>query len=184
MIILLEDREELFREFLRKEHWSVHDPGVLAADLYAGEQPLFACLKTPLGSLALHIYRRVPCAALVGVVHIVAHPVVGREKISVPSDKTLPGTVERCQRILIVIFRVVEKLHAELVDQILELLLQISHNDGDIRDARFMQLLDLPLDHTLAVDLKKSLRRLEGQRYKSGPKSRREDHGAVHPVIS
>ena len=127
MIILLEDREELFREFLRKEHWSVHDPGVLAADLYAGEQPLFACLKTPLGSLALHIYRRVPCAALVGVVHIVAHPVVGREKISVPSDKTLPGTVERCQRILIVIFRVVEKLHAELVDQILELLLQISH---------------------------------------------------------
>ena len=47
-----------------------------------------------------------------------------------------------------------------------------------------MQLLDLPLDHTLAVDLKKSLRRLEGQRYKSGPESRREDHGAVHPVIS
>ena len=118
------------------------------------------------------------------MVHIVAHPVVGREKISVPSDKTLPGTVECRQRILIVIFRVVEKLHAELVDQILELLLQISHDDGDIRDARFMQLLDLPLDHALAVDLKKSLRRLEGQRYKSGPESRREDHGAVHPVIS
>ena len=96
MIILLEDREELFREFLREEHRSVHDPGVLAADLYAGKQPLFARLETPLGSLSLHIYRRIPCAALVGVVHIIPHPVVGREKICVPSDKTLPGAVERC----------------------------------------------------------------------------------------
>ena len=118
------------------------------------------------------------------MVHIIPHPVVGREKICVSSDKTFAGAVECCQSVLIVIFRVIEKLDTEFVDQILELLLQISHDDGDIRDARFMQLLDLPLDHTLAVDLKKSLRRLEGQRYKSGPESRREDHGAVHPVIS
>ena len=57
------------------------------------------------------------------MIHIAAHPVVGREEIGVPSDKTLPRTVERRKRILVVVFRVIEELHAELIDQVFELLL-------------------------------------------------------------
>ena len=40
-----------------------------------------------------------------------------------PSDKTLSGVVERRKRILVVVFRVIEELHAELIDQVFELLL-------------------------------------------------------------
>ena len=123
MIVFLEDREEFFRELLREEHRSVHDPGVLTTDLDTGEKSLFARLKAPLGSFSLHKYRRVPRTALVGVIHIAAHPVIGREEIGVPSDKTLSGAVERRKRILVVVFRVIEELHAELIDQVFELLL-------------------------------------------------------------
>ena len=123
MIVFLEDREEFFRELLREEHRSVHDPGVLTANLDTGEQTFFARLEAPLGSFSLHKYRRVPRTALVGVIHIAAHPVVGREEIGVPSDKTLPGAVECRKRILVVVFRVIEELHAELINQVFELLL-------------------------------------------------------------
>ena len=123
MIIFFKDREELFRKLFREEHRTIHDPGVRAADLNAGEQSLFARLKTPFGSLAFHKYGRVPSAAFISVVHIIPHPVVGREKICVSSDKTFAGAVECCQSVLIVVFRVIEKLDTEFVDQILELFL-------------------------------------------------------------
>ena len=57
------------------------------------------------------------------MVHVVPHPVVRREKICVSPDKTLAGAVECCQSVLIVVFRVIEKLDTEFVDQVLELLL-------------------------------------------------------------
>ena len=76
--------------------------------------------------------------------------------------------------------RIVQELHAELVDQILELLLQISDDDGDVADPGFLKLPDLAFHHAFPEDLQEALRNVVGQRDKAGAEARRHDDRAVH----
>ena len=59
-----------------------------------GDQSFLIIGKTPLRGLAGHMDGRVPGAALVGMVHVPAHPVIGGKEIHVLSGKKLPGMVE------------------------------------------------------------------------------------------
>ena len=77
LIIFFQHGEKLLGKFPGKVNRSVHDPGIRAAYGHSGEQPLFAGLQAPFRGGAFHIYRRIPCAALVCMVHVFADPVIG-----------------------------------------------------------------------------------------------------------
>ena len=81
------------------------------------------------------------------------------------------------------VFRVVKKLYAEFIDEVLKFLLQIPHHDGDVHDPGLVELADLTLDHAFTEHLQESFRRFKGQWYKTGAKACRQDDGAVDPVL-
>ena len=86
------------------------------------------------------------------------------------------------QIILRQILRIIEKLHIILINQILKLLLEIPHNNRNIRDAGLMELLNLPLNHPLPQNLHQALGLLKGERHKPGAESGGKNHRPVHPV--
>ena len=81
------------------------------------------------------------------------------------------------------VFRVVKKLYAEFIDEVLKFLLQIPHHDGDVHDPGLVELVDLTLDHAFPEYLQESFWRFKGQWHKTGAKACRQDNGAVDPVL-
>ena len=184
LIVGLKNRQKIRCKFPRKIHRTVHHPLVSSAHRHVQYPALLVERKAPFLGIALLKRSAVPGAALVAVIHIFPHPIVRREKIHILSPKHIPGMVHGCQRIFIFIFRIVQKLDAELVDQVFELLFQISHGNGYVVDPRLVELTDLPLNHPLPKDLQKPFGRLKRERDKPGAKARRCDQSAVHLVRS
>ena len=147
-----------------------------------GDQSLLIIGKAPLRGLAGHVYGRVPGTAFVGVVHIPAHPVIRGEEVHVLSGKYLSGMIEGGQRIFAEVFWIVEELHIVSVDQIFKLFLQIADNDGDILDTHFMELLDLPFDHALPIDLQEPFGGLKGEGDEAGAEAGGDKDRTVHAV--
>ena len=101
------------------------------------------------------------------MVHVLAEPVVRGEKVDVPAFKTVPGMVDGGDGILAAVFRIIKELYLVFVDEIFKFLLQVADSDGNVGNAGFVALADLPLNHPLAEDLEKPLGRFKGKRHKA-----------------
>ena len=183
VIVFLKEGEKCGKEFLFKENRAVHTIGILSAYLHIHNLSRLRERKCPLFRLSFHKRCGIPGIRFYTMIEILPHPVVGGKNIKILSFHRFSCVIERCQRILLGKFRIIEKLHAIEIDEILELLFQVSYDDGNLFDSHFMKLLNLSFNHPLRKDFQESLRTLIGQRHKAGTETGGKDKRAVHHIF-
>ena len=94
LVILFQQRQKLFGKYFRKEHWPVHNPGIVPADLDMRNASFLIIGKTPLRSISFHIRRSIPGTTFIGVEHIVAQPVIRRKNVHIFPGQDLPCPVD------------------------------------------------------------------------------------------
>ena len=114
----------------------------------------------------------VPGVGLRGGIGIPAAPDIAGDNVGIADP-----VGDQCQGVEVVpggVIRVDDQVHAELVHQVLEIVLHKAGDDRDIFDPFFVQLTDGPLDQGLSADFDEGLGRREVDRDHAHPESGRE----------
>ena len=180
IIFVDEDPHEGLGERAVEVHVPEHAVLVTAADGHARDAPVARGVEQVLVRLAREEHARVIGLEHVGLKDVLGEIIVRRADVGVP--QLLAHEHEGGIVVAHGIFRIHADGHAELVLEVEEGFLHVSHDDGDVGDAHLLKLADLPLDEHLAAHGEHAFGLLVGKRREARRQPRRHDDGVVDLV--
>ena len=180
VILPLEDLRKFLAEAAVEIGVSDHVPRVAPADLHACDAALAVRDHAVLVRFACAVERRV-----IRLIHIRLKRVLLKVVVRGTDEGIFQPVADQHERggvVVAVIILVDDDLHMEAVLEVKQLFLHVADHDGNVVDARRLQLADLALDEHLALHLQQGLRLFIRQGRKAGAHARRHDNGVVHPV--
>ena len=180
VVLLLEDAHELPRERTVEVDVTEHRPSVMATDGHCRDSTVASGGETVFARGALEVR-----GGVVGLVDVTFEDVL-REVVIRGADVGVAETLaDEHQRRVVVALGVVGvdgNPHPELLLEVEERLLHVSHDDGDVIDPGLAELANLPLDEYLAAHAQKTLGLLVRERHEAAGETRRHDDGIVHTI--
>ena len=157
-----------------------HRPGVMTTDGHFRDATVTSGGETVFARGTLEVR-----GGVVGLVDVTFEDVL-REVVIRGADVGVAETLaDEHQRRVVVALGVVGvdgNPHPELLLEVEERLLHVSHDDGDVIDPGLAELTDLPLDEHLAAHAQKTLGLLVRERHEAAGETRRHDDGIVHTI--
>ena len=157
-----------------------HVPGIRTADFHAADLVLGIELEAPFLGRSLGVFGRIVGFPFIFRKRVLREIDIGGAYIGVAQHLAHPHerriVVAGCELVIH------DDLDAVFLLQIEEQLLLVAHDQDDVRDAGFDQLLDLALHQDLSANLQKPLGLLVGNRCKAQRQTGCHDDGIVHFV--
>ena len=163
-----------------EEDMAEHDLRIGPADGHAHDTAAAPQAHAPFVGRVLRVLRRVIGAMLVGIERIVDEVVIRRTDVGAfePIEHDHERRVVVPRRVVLVH----DDINAKELLQIEEVLLLVTHDDGDIVDARLLELANLAFDEDLVSYAQEPLGLLVGNRGKARGEPSCEDDRVVDPI--
>ena len=159
---------------------SEHRPSVSATHAHLGDSPTRACRHAPLVCMTTHILRGV-----IGLVDVVLEGVLLEVVIRRAHVGVVQAISHKPERVVVVprgVLWVYLDMNAKLACKVEEVLLLIANHNGNVSDARLLELANLALDKDLAANSEEALGLLVGDGGKARGEASGHDDGVSHLV--